>query len=265
MTENERLRVVQFLRTKDDITCERRESFPGGVATLSDGELSRVLHMNLLRVEVLPDRLSVRELKEEAERLAEEAERLQKALAFRRIVVYDEEIGTRLALGFEQLERWQTERVVLMAQHRAPDRSADTGFVREINQEELEPARSRFLLARAGGDRERVRQELIAARRLQAAGEVHCFGAFVESDVVSFCELYSDGSGAATIRSVATLEEHRGGGLARAVVTHALARSQALAHDLTFLRAVRDDWPKNLYGKLGFDAIGMVYRFTRSA
>jgi hypothetical protein len=26
---------------------------------------------------------------------------------------------------------------------------------------------------------------------------------------------------------------------------------------------VHDDWPKNLYGKLGFDAIGMLFRFTR--
>jgi hypothetical protein len=122
VSENERLRVVQFLRALDEAICDRRETFPGGVATLSDGELPAILNMNLLRVESMPDRLSLQELESEAERIAGEAERLQSRLVFRRAIAYDEEIGARLALGFEQLERWQAERVVLMAQHRRPDR-----------------------------------------------------------------------------------------------------------------------------------------------
>ena len=121
MSENERLRVMQFLHALDDATCERLERFPGGVATLSDAELPRVLNMNLLRVESLADRLSLRELTLEAERIAGDAEKLQRRLPFRRVVAYDEEIGARLALGFEQLERWQAERVVLMAQHHRPE------------------------------------------------------------------------------------------------------------------------------------------------
>ncbi|MGD0166399.1 MAG: GNAT family N-acetyltransferase [Gaiellaceae bacterium] len=262
MSENERLRAIQFMRSLDNATCERRERFPGGVATLSDRELPCVLNMNLLRVESLVERLSVRELSGEAERIAGEAERLQSRLGFRRVVAYDEEIGARLALGFEQLERWRSERVVLMAQHRPADRDVDASFVRELGAEELEPVRARYLLARSGGDEELARQQLEVARRLADAGELRFFAAVVDGSIASFCELYADESGTAVVRSVATLERYRLAGLARATVSSAVARSRVLGHDLTFLRAVHDDWPKNLYGKLGFDAIGMIYRFA---
>jgi len=262
VSENERLRVVQFLRALDDAICERRERFPGGVATLSDSELPGILNMNLLRVESLLDRLSLQELESEAERIAGETERLQSRLAFRRVIAYDEEIGARLALGFEQLERWQAERVVLMAQHRRPDRVVDADFVREVGIEELEPVRRHYLLDRSGGNEELVRQELAVPRRLASAGEMRFFAAFVEGEIRSFCELYSDDSGVAVVRSVATLRAHRRAGLARATVSHAVRRSGALGHELTFLRAVHDDWPKNLYGELGFDAIGTIYRYA---
>jgi GNAT superfamily N-acetyltransferase len=201
----------------------------------------------------------------EAERIAGEAERLQGGLAFRRVVAYDEEIGARLALGFEQLERWQVERVVLMVQRRSADRNVDVSFVREVEIEELEPVRARYLLARSGEDAELVQQELEVARRIARTGEMRFFAAFVDGSIGSFCELYSDDGGAAVVRSVATLKQYRRSGLARATVTRAVARSKALGHDLTFLRAVHDDWPKNLYGELGFDAIGMIYRFAGKA
>jgi predicted GNAT family acetyltransferase len=261
MTENERQRAIAFMRRLDDRACDRQEPFPGGVATLTD-ELPRIANLNLLRLEELAERLALAELRAEAERVAREADRLCAALPQRRVVAYDEEIGTRIALGFETLPGWITERVVLMAQHRPVDRDVDTTFVREVEEEELQPARERFLRGRGAAD-ELVAQELRGAQRLAALGDVWAFAALVAGEVASYCELYADGTGTAQIRGVATLPEHRGGGLARATVSHALAKSEVLGHELTFLRAVHDDWPKNLYGKLGFDAIGTMYRFTR--
>ena len=228
MTESERSLAIRFMCDLDEATCERREEFAGGVATLSDRELPRVPNMNLLRVESLPDRLLLGELVREAGRIAAEAERIQGRLGFRRVVAYDEEIGTRLALGFEQLEDWQTERVVLMAHHRPPDREVDSSFVREVDIEELEPVRARYLVARSGGDEELARQELAVARKLAGTGEMRFFAAFVEGEIGSFCELYSDDSGASVVRSVATLEEYRRAGLARATVSRAVQRSRAL-------------------------------------
>jgi GNAT superfamily N-acetyltransferase len=262
LSENERLRAIQFTRALDDSICERREHFEGGIATLSDGELPAVLNMNLLRIESLPERLSSNELVEKAGRIESEADRLQAELDFRRVVAYDEDIGARLAIGFEQLDRWLTERVVLMARHRTPDRDVDTSHVREVGADELESARRSYLLERSGGDEELVGQELMVPKRLSSAGELRFFAAFVDAQIGSFCELYSDGSGVAAVRSVATIERFRRSGLARATVSHTVARSRALGHDLTFLRAIHDDWPKNLYGWLGFDAIGMIYRFA---
>ncbi|MDX6515379.1 MAG: hypothetical protein QOH73_1045 [Gaiellaceae bacterium] len=261
MTENERQRAIAFMRRLDDRACDRQEPFTGGVATLTDA-LPRIANLNLLRLEELAERLALAELRTEAERVAREADRLCAALPQRRVVAYDEEIGTRIALGFETLPGWITERVVLMAQHRPVDRDVDTTFVREVEEEELQPARERFHRSRGAAD-QLVAQELRAAQRLAGLGDVWAFAALVEGEVASYCELYADGTGTAQIRGVATLPEHRGGGLARATVSHALAKSEVLGHELTFLRAVHDDWPKNLYGKLGFDAIGTMYRFTR--
>jgi GNAT superfamily N-acetyltransferase/uncharacterized small protein (DUF1192 family) len=261
MTENERQRAIAFMRSLDDRTSARREPFDGGVATLTD-VLPRIANLNLRRVDELRERLPVAELRAEAERLSAEGDRLCSGLGHRRVVSYDEEIGTRLALGFETLPGWTTERVVLMAQHRPADRDVDTTFVRQVDEDELQPARERFFRGR-GADDGLVAQELAAARRLADLGDVWGFAAFVGDEVGSYCELYADGSGTAQIRGVATLAEHRGGGLARATVSRAIAKSQAVGQELTFLRAVHDDWPKNLYGKLGFDAIGMMFRFTR--
>jgi hypothetical protein len=48
-------------------------------------------------------------------------------------------------------------------------------------------------------------------------------------------------------------------------VSRALAASREAGNDMTFLMALRDDWPKELYRKLGFDEIGHVYEFVRPA
>ncbi len=76
------------------------------------------------------------------------------------------------------------------------------------------------------------------------------------------CELYIDGSDA-QIEYVETLEEFRGRGVARAVVLRAIeAASEAGARDI-FIVADDDDWPKELYGRLGFDRIGRTWQFIR--
>jgi predicted GNAT family N-acyltransferase len=59
-----------------------------------------------------------------------------------------------------------------------------------------------------------------------------------------------------------TEEQFRGRGLGRAVVATALAASQAV-HNFTFIVADAHDWPRQLYRKLGFEAAGTTYIFTR--
>ena len=69
------------------------------------------------------------------------------------------------------------------------------------------------------------------------------------------------GDGVAQLEDVATLSAARGGGLARAVCSMALDAAEGA--ELTFLVADAEDWPRELYAKLGFDPVGTSWAITR--
>jgi predicted GNAT family acetyltransferase len=114
------------------------------------------------------------------------------------------------------------------------------------------------------GSEEEVVQQLLENKRvIMKAIETRFFAARVDGEIASYCDLYSDGR-TGQIEAVMTLERYRNRGLARATVLRALAESRAAGNDLTFLMADRDDWPRKLYEKLGFDEVGRVYEFIRA-
>ena len=76
-------------------------------------------------------------------------------------------------------------------------------------------------------------------------------------------DLYSDGS-TAQIESVLTLEPYRKRGLATAVVNAAVATALAEGHDFVFLIADQEDWPKEMYARLGFEPLGVFWDFTKT-
>jgi ribosomal protein S18 acetylase RimI-like enzyme len=88
------------------------------------------------------------------------------------------------------------------------------------------------------------------------------FAARVDGALAGNCELYLDGFDA-QIENVGTLEEYRGQGIARAVVLGALGAARASGASHVFIVADEDDWPKDLYAKLGFDQIGRTWQFIR--
>jgi hypothetical protein len=45
-------------------------------------------------------------------------------------------------------------------------------------------------------------------------------------------------------------------------VSRALEEARDGGHDLIFLIADRDDWPRKLYEKLGFDEVGRIWEFV---
>jgi GNAT superfamily N-acetyltransferase len=81
--------------------------------------------------------------------------------------------------------------------------------------------------------------------------------------LVAMCRLLSRDS-IGQVEDVSTLPDHRGRGYARAVIGAAVAASQAAGHSLTFISAHEDDWPRDFYGRLGFDLLGTVDRFRRT-
>lgn len=90
---------------------------------------------------------------------------------------------------------------------------------------------------------------------MTAAANARYFVVRAEDEIASGCHLYSDGA-TGQIEDVATLRAHRGRGYAKAVVRRALNVALATGHDLIFLVADENDWPRTMYEKLGFEAIG---------
>jgi ribosomal protein S18 acetylase RimI-like enzyme len=135
----------------------------------------------------------------------------------------------------------------------------------EVALEQLEAVWARGIRNEPAVTDEEVVRQLVAGKRVVGeAIETRFFTARVDGEIASYCDLYSDGH-TGQIEAVMTLEPYRNRGLARAVVLRALAASRESGNDLTFLLAMRDDWPQGLYRKLGFEEIGRVYEFTRTS
>jgi GNAT superfamily N-acetyltransferase len=90
------------------------------------------------------------------------------------------------------------------------------------------------------------------------------FTASVAGEPAGLCELHRDATDA-MVENVFTLERARGHGVARSVVLRAIevARDEGAGH--VFIVTDDDDWPKELYARLGFDRIGRELVFTKVA
>ena len=59
------------------------------------------------------------------------------------------------------------------------------------------------------------------------------------------------------------MEAYRGRGFAKGVVNRAVSEARRAGHDLVFLLADEDDWPKELYRRLGFEEVGRTWELLR--
>jgi ribosomal protein S18 acetylase RimI-like enzyme len=249
-------RALDFLALADH-GGTRRERFAYGTAVF-DQRLPRRWDSNYLLVDHVPDGIR-------AEQLAAEAERLQGAagLTHRKIELRDEEAGARLEPHFRALG-WTVNRHLLMALRRRPDRSPDTALVHEVDAAALRDVRARQLHSYEwGADPEVVAQLYAAKTFLAQVVDARFFAVVLDGQPVSWTDLYL-ANGTAQIEDVGTLEEHRGHGYASAVVLHAAFVARRAGADFVFLVADDEDWPKELYRKLGFDALGRVYEYLLS-
>jgi ribosomal protein S18 acetylase RimI-like enzyme len=253
MTELER--CISFLREIDRRAAGRQVPFRFGTAYLRD-ELPRVWSRNYLSLEHGLDEATPGLLSVEADRVLGEA-----GVTHRKLEVFDADAGARLAPGLAKLG-WQVECDVVMVAAHEPDREVDFSSAEEVSQKELEPVWAEANRDDGHIDDEGVIRELAEGKRvLGSAIDVRLFGARADGEIGAYCELYSL-AGSAQIENVLTLQRHRNRGLAKALVLRALAASRASGNDLTFLLANSDDWPKELYRKLGFDEVGLIYDFV---
>ena len=245
-------RVLRFEREIEMAGSVNVES-PFGVAVL-EPSLPRRHDSNYLLVERVPLGAGAEEVAAEAERILEGA-----GLAHRAVFTFDEAIGTKLEPGFRELG-WNVRRHIWMAQLREPERSADLSVVEEVDQSDLRPARTAEIVRFPWGSEEVAEQLLDAKLLLGERAATRFFGVRVDGEIVSWADLYV-AQGIGQVEDVATKDEHRGKGYASAVVLRAAGEGRAAGADLIFLVADEDDWPKELYKRLGFDTIGRLTKF----
>ncbi|HEY2959522.1 MAG TPA: GNAT family N-acetyltransferase [Actinomycetota bacterium] len=241
-------RAYQFL-AKGDMRGQRTEPSRYGVAVFDDA-LPLRYDSNYLLVDRLPAAVAAEDLIAEAGRLGRPS-----------IMVRDQRTGERLAPTFERLG-WKVHRGLVMAHRGAGSRTADTGLVREVGQALLRPAHRRELAGEPWATPEVVEQLLDGKLAIARAVEARFLAVLVDGEVAGYADLYHDGR-TAQVEDVATLPEHRGRGYASALVLRALEEARRAGCDLAFLVADAEDWPKELYRRLGFEDLGRYVKFIR--
>jgi RimJ/RimL family protein N-acetyltransferase/ribosomal protein S18 acetylase RimI-like enzyme len=216
---------------------------------VSADSIPNVYDANFLRVEGVPP---------DTAELVAAADDRQAHLWHRKVVV--DRGGDALAPRFRELG-WTVTTHVVMAHRREPDRRVDTTMVREVTFDDVGPAWRETTLREPWGEPVIADRLLEAKRRVAAALPMRHFAAFAGDRIAAYCELRSDGR-SAQIEDVNTRLEQRGRGLGRAVVQHALDVARR-DHDVVFLEALAEDWPRTLYAKLGFDVVDERYLFLR--
>jgi GNAT superfamily N-acetyltransferase len=138
----------------------------------------------------------------------------------------------------------------------------------EVDGEAVLPANDHYLLtdpATEYGRDDITRAELLEHHRTFAAvgpAEERIFAVVVGGTVVAWARLWTH-DGVAQVEDVVCLAEHRGRGYGRAVVAAATRAALAEDPELAFIVADEADWPKDLYGRLGYAPIGHVGVYLR--
>jgi GNAT superfamily N-acetyltransferase len=246
-------RALAFARRQIRGACERAIAHPFGEAFL-DTRVPSAHVLNSLHVvaEVDPDQL------------VGALDDLYAGYAHRRAYVEVDGTGARLAPALRD-RGWQVEHNVVMALRRPRDRDGDRGLAREVDAATHRAADAATVREEPYGRDEDVVRQLVGMREALAAAVpvARWFVGGAGGVDAAVTTLYSDGA-VAQVEDVVTLREHRRRGLARATVTLALDAAIEMGHELVFIVADEDDWPKELYARLGFDPVGHAWGFTRT-
>ena len=183
---------------------------------------------------------------------------------FEQLFVEHEATGAGLAETFRG-HGWEVDTEVHMALARPPDRESQADAIIEPGVEDTLSLMARWMreddtlhLTEAGVrqlvESNRVTWGVRNATRLGVRGAA--------GELVAITMLYSDGV-VAQVEDVYTVPEARGRGHARRLVSAAAELARARGHELTFIVADDNDWPKQLYAKLGFEPVARTWLFHR--
>lgn len=254
-TELERLRALR--RDQLERTTSRSEPFAYGTAFFTPEHPGK-WDVNVLLVDSVPPDL-------EAQALMDEAERLQGAarLAHRRLELA--EGGDRLRPDFDAA-RWSIDHLLLMVLRPGADERGEAApaDVREVGFDGVRPLAERWQREAASPGQPDNAVEVVDADADRARAEsARAFLAERDGEPAAYALLLQVADGVSEIDQVFTAPEHRGAGLASAVVRAAIAAAQGRGDTLTYILADAEDWPFRLYERLGFETVGTRYELTR--
>jgi ribosomal protein S18 acetylase RimI-like enzyme len=230
----------------------RWEAFEFGVGYL-DEDCPERYYSSFLLVDTGLDDATAVAVAESAERILGGAD-----LRHRLVVVNDDRLADRLAPAFATLgytPSWDA----ILSHRRGPDRVGD------IAVDEVPFAEVRRLISEMYRQDPDVANELAEKFTEQQGKKEGTIGARffvgnVDGQRAGNCELYVDGLDA-QVENVGTLEEFRGRGVGRSVVLRAVEAARESGAQHIFIVTDDDDWPKDLYGRLGFEQIGRTGQF----
>ncbi|HEY2770785.1 MAG TPA: GNAT family N-acetyltransferase [Solirubrobacteraceae bacterium] len=186
------------------------------------------------------------------------------SLPYRHVVLEHEPTGRLLEDPLRDAG-WRVEREVVMELRRPPDQEIDTSMVIEAGEEEMLALMARWHLEGPEQVSDAGLHQLYEhGRRENRALRDRNFAIRSPDGGLAAITKLRQADGVAQLEDVYAAPEHRGRGYGRALVTHAAAVARAGDHQLRFIVADDNDWPKLLYGKVGFDPIGWTWSVHRS-
>jgi GNAT superfamily N-acetyltransferase len=231
-----------------------------------DPALARCHERNFLSAVADADDLDAAVLDAAAERLLG-----GENLLHRRITVEGDAADARLRGGLLALGYEASRHRFLAFAEDAPAPARVPGVtVLEVDADAVVAANAHYLLTDPEteyGRDDQTRADLLEHHRTYAALGPATERVFVVQDdedaaVVAWARLWTAGA-VAQVEDVVCLAEHRGHGYGRAVVTEATRAALAGDPELTFIVADEADWPKELYGRLGYEPVGHLGVYLR--
>jgi GNAT superfamily N-acetyltransferase len=250
---DELARIYEFI-VRNDMVGSRTETLPWGRAVFAP-EFPLRHDANYVMVESIPKGL-------DAETLANEVERIQGAAGLpQRVVFFPDAVAASRLVRDLAGAGWTASHGVVMAVRRAPDRTLDLSSVVETDEETLRAVRFAQLRTYPWGTEDVARQMLDASALIPIP--VRNLAVFAGGEPVAWGDLRVEGD-VAQIEALATAEAHRGRGHASRIVLRACELARAAGATSIFLCAHAEDWPRQLYRRLGFDEIGRYAKCVRA-
>ena len=185
-------------------------------------------------------------------------------LPYRQLVVEHDDNARRLQQPL-RADGWTYDRDVLMVLAMPADREADTDGVVEVDGVAASELMRQWVSDDPKMTAAALDQVIAATARKARVRDATNLGIRDKAgELVAITRLYSDGA-TAQVENVYTVPAWRNRGCARRLITRAIAIAREAGHELVFIQADDDGWPKQLYSRLGFDPVGRIGLFHRDA